>query len=104
MSTRTSIVLLACLTFALSLALIATPVRAQDAYHDGDSDILWSNTSTGDIYLWDVNITDIVNQGYVAYSVGTQWQVAGGGDFYNDGNTDILWYNSQTGDVYVWEL
>ncbi len=61
-----------------------------DFNHDGQGDILWENTVTGQRYLWLMNGT--------SYGVGAdlgilppEWRIAGTGDFNADGRPDILW-------------
>ena len=34
--------------------------------------------------------------------IGTQWNIAGAGDFNADGFEDVVWENLTTGQVYVW--
>jgi hypothetical protein len=36
---------------------------------DGFEDLLWYNSTTGDVYLWEMDGLNIVNQGYVATGV-----------------------------------
>jgi hypothetical protein len=64
-------------------------------------DILWQD-STGNLAIWQVNGTQIV-QTVVLGRVppGSGWSVAGIGDFNGDGFIDILWRNG-TGAVSIW--
>ena len=75
---------------------------------DGRSDILWQNSSTSAVYVWqiDSNGLGIKAQGTVGADGGPggDWQVKGTGDFDGDGVSDILWQNARTGDVYVWDI
>jgi ELWxxDGT repeat protein len=64
---------------------------------DGNSDILWRNSS-GALNLWQMNGTTItsggaVTSGGVAVSPDASWHVVEIGDFNGDGNSDILWRN-----------
>jgi hypothetical protein len=68
---------------------------------DGKADIVWQNSTTGQIYIWLMNGTTIAGGGSVAY-VSSGWNIAGIGDFNGDGKADILWRNSTTGQVYIW--
>jgi VCBS repeat-containing protein len=69
---------------------------------DGSSDILWRNSSTGDIGAW-----QIANGAASWLPLGSatgDWQVLGTADFNNDGAADILWRNTNTGDVGAWQI
>jgi hypothetical protein len=48
-----------------------------------------------------MNGTQYVGQAYLG-TVGTDWQLAGLGDFNGDGKTDILWRHTVTGALYAW--
>ena len=70
---------------------------------NGTSDILWRNTTSGEVYLWLMNGTTIASQGEVgAVSPSSGWNIVGVGDFNGDGKADILWQNSTSGEVYIW--
>jgi hypothetical protein len=63
---------------------------------NGNADILWQNTSTGDCGLYLMNgvaVTSWVDFGTLAPS----WTIGGTGDFLESGNTDIVWQNTSTG-------
>jgi hypothetical protein len=68
---------------------------------DGKADILWQNSSTGEVYIWLMNGTTQTGGGSLGI-VSTAWSIAGVGDFNKDGKADILWRNSTTGEVYLW--
>jgi hypothetical protein len=71
---------------------------------DGHADILWRNTTTGDMSDWlglsNGGFHDNAANGFT--NVPTAWQVAGVGDFNGDGLDDILWRNTTTGDMSDW--
>ncbi len=72
-----------------------------DADPQGRSDILWRNTSNGQVFIWLMNGLNRIGQG----SPGTandNWEVAGVGDFNGSGTSDILWRNRTTGQVFIW--
>ena len=69
---------------------------------DGQKDILWQNTSTGDVNVWRMTGTTISSNTAIAQGINTFWKVVGTGDFNKDGRPDILWQNTSTGDVNVW--
>jgi len=68
---------------------------------DGKADILWRNTTTGDVSIWLMNGGAIKGFGSLG-SVPAAWQIFGVGDFDGDGKSDILWRNTTTGDVSIW--
>ena len=76
-----------------------TPRRNHDFNGDGTTDILWMNTSSGNIALWYMS-----GNGTVLSSIGLG-NVAGWtpmvGDFNGDGIADILWQHS-SGAVGLW--
>ncbi|MBV6340267.1 VCBS repeat-containing protein [Candidatus Magnetobacterium casensis] len=74
-----------------------------DFNSDGNSDILWYNTDTGEVALWLLKNGAISDTVPLA-AVDTRWQIKGKGDFNGDGNSDILWQNTQTNQVAVWLL
>lgn len=41
---------------------------------DGKSDILWRDSTTGEVYVWLINGTSIVGQGS-PYTVSSDWQI-----------------------------
>ncbi len=70
---------------------------------DGNEDILWRNTSTGEVYIWQMNGTTITSMGSPG-TVDLGWEIKGIGDFHGDGNADILWRNTSTGQLYIWQM
>jgi hypothetical protein len=70
-----------------------------DLTGDLASDVLWTEPSTGNLYLWSMN-------GRVSFpqpvgAVGGGWTLAGTGDFDSDGAADLLWRHAD-GSFYVW--
>jgi hypothetical protein len=63
---------------------------------DGKSDILWRNSTTGQVYIWFMNGTTIASSQSVT-TVSSVWNILGIGDFNGDGKADILWQNGATG-------
>jgi hypothetical protein len=79
----------------------AAAMVPDDFKGNATSDILWQNTTTGDVSIW------FMSGGQVASSVGlgavgSPWQIAATGDFTGTGTSDILWRNTSTGDVSLW--
>jgi len=70
---------------------------------DGNPDILWRNTSTGDNRIWLMSASGTLISSVALPSEPDQnWQIAGAGDFNNDGMQDIVWRNYSTGQNVVW--
>ena len=70
---------------------------------NGKSDILWRNSTSGDVYIWLMNGTAIASQGDLGV-ISSDWVIQGVGDFNGDGKADILWRNTTSGEVYVWQM
>jgi hypothetical protein len=68
---------------------------------NGKSDILWQNTTSGQVYIWLMNGATVASEGSPG-SVTTGWNVVGIGDYDGTGKADILWQNSTSGQVYIW--
>ncbi|WP_168170897.1 protease pro-enzyme activation domain-containing protein [Rhodanobacter sp. C01] len=72
---------------------------AGDVNGDGDSDLLWTNTSTNQFGWWLMNGTSIVQTQTRALAPG--YSIATIGDFNGDGLVDILFTNA-AGNAYLW--
>ncbi len=68
---------------------------------DGQTDILWENTVSGQRYMWLMNGTSY-GAGADLGILPPEWRIAGTGDFNADGQTDILWEDTVTGDRGIW--
>ena len=91
-------------TVFAGLPLVWQTAGVGDFNGNGMSDILWRNTKTGDVVLWEMNGLTIAQNAFVVPGLSLQWQTAGIGDFNGDGMADILWRNTKTGDVVLWEM
>lgn len=98
-------------TFVLSSASLTTVAGAEwtivgraDFNNDGDTDILWRNTTTGDNTVWFMDGTTFVSAGSIFSVADKNWIIAGIEDFNSDDRPDLLWRNTKTGDNTVWLL
>jgi predicted extracellular nuclease len=73
---------------------------------DGKSDIIWRNTNSGLTYIYQMDGYGVASEGVVNNSavntLGSDWNIAGTGDFNGDGKSDILWRNANTGSAHVY--
>ena len=67
-------------------------------------DILWQNTSTGQVSIWEMSGNKLMGGGPVSPNPGPAWKAIGTGDFNDDHQSDILFQNTSTGQVSIWEM
>jgi peptidyl-Asp metalloendopeptidase len=68
---------------------------------DGVSDLLWRNSSTGQVYLMPFSASGFPNGGGFIYTeANSAWKIAFTPDLDGDGKADLLWWNSSTGQVF----
>src|SRR5260221_13959114 len=83
------------------LALTPNP---HDFNGDHKSDIAWRDTSDGNVAIWLMNGTTVLNPNTAGVgNVPTTWSIVGTGDFNGDGNWDLLWSDT-SGNVAIWEM
>src|SRR5262249_44418369 len=82
---------------------VAPPTGTHDFNSDCLSDIVWYNTTTGQVVTWLVNGTTVVGGGSPG-SAASPFAIVGQRDFNGDGMTDILWRNGTSGQVVIWFL
>jgi len=70
---------------------------------DGNLDLLWHNTQTGDNAFWKLNKMSF-DQGIFTLKTPLGWQIEGTSDFDGDGKLDILWRNYSTGETALWKM
>jgi hypothetical protein len=74
-------------------------VGSGDFNHDGDADILFQNTTTGQLSIWEMNGNTRVGGGPVGANLGPSWHAVGIGG----GGSDIL-LQSASGQATIWEM
>jgi uncharacterized repeat protein (TIGR03803 family) len=80
-------------------------VGTGDFTDDGFSDdILWQNTSSGQVSVWEMSGNKLNGGGPVSPNPGPAWKAIGTGDFNHDGFSDVLFQNTSTGQVSIWEM
>lgn len=85
-------------------------VGTGDLNADGESDLVWHNSSTGETQIWHMNGDRVSGRANVLGETGTDahvgapWRIAGIGDFTGDGKPDLLWHNAATGESQVWAM
>jgi hypothetical protein len=81
-------------TATLVITVVANP---GDFNGDGNPDIYWTNTSTGDRGVYLMNGT--TRTGWADLGIiSTDWRIAAVADFAGNGQSDILWQNTVTGE------
>jgi hypothetical protein len=75
-------------------------LAATDLNVDGRSDMLWHNSSTGQVYRILMNGLILGGQAMVYAEPNLAWRIVGDADFDGDRIADLLWRNTATGQVY----
>lgn len=80
------------------------PAAVADLNKDGRKDVIWQNTTTGDVTCWFMNGTAVGSFGTLARAVPTVWRIEIALDINADHNPDLLWRNTQSGDLTYWHM
>jgi uncharacterized protein YjiK len=70
---------------------------------DGKSDILWRNSTTGNLAIWSMNGNTVTSSLASTPTLDQSWKTVGVADFSGDGKADILWRNDD-GRVVLWTM
>ncbi|MEI6209609.1 MAG: FG-GAP-like repeat-containing protein [Desulfuromonadales bacterium] len=69
---------------------------------DGIRDLVWWNSSTGQVYIMLMSSPTAVKSAAIAYTEpNTSWRIVAAGDINGDARSDLIWWNSSTGQVYA---
>jgi hypothetical protein len=81
---------------------------AADFNGDGNSDILWYNQTSGQVWVWLLDQRANVSGSYVLTLTSSggsaSWDIVGADDIDGDGRADLLWYNKTLGQLSNWLL
>ncbi len=93
-------------TFATVPDTTWVPSAIANDQGNGQYEIVFQNTVTGNISAWHMNGTTVTNYGGTISSAGANsgWHLVGAPDLSGDGKSDYLFWNSVTGDVSYWTM
>jgi surface antigen len=75
-----------------------------DLDQDGQADILWQNSETGENIVWKMSSNNHVSDMRIEREMDSNWKIVATGDFDGDRKTDLLWRNQVTGDNIIWKM
>jgi len=82
-----------------------TPMNPpNDVNGDGLADLIWQNSSTGQVVIWFLNVDGTVSASGFPGGAAAPWVLVNVADVNGDGLADLVWWNSSTGQVVVWFL
>ncbi|MGL4729697.1 MAG: FG-GAP repeat domain-containing protein [Bosea sp. (in: a-proteobacteria)] len=73
-----------------------------DFNNDGRQDIVWRNTVSSAVVVWQMNSNAQIEKNITLNSVNNDWKYAGSGDLDGDGDEDMVWRNIVDGSVVTW--
>ncbi|MEI6205558.1 MAG: VCBS repeat-containing protein [Desulfuromonadales bacterium] len=75
-------------------------VAAADFNCNGKAELLWWNSTTGQVAIGQTNGTNASTANLIWTEPNTDWRIVGAGDLDGDGKADIIWHNKTTGQIY----
>jgi hypothetical protein len=82
-------------------SVIVQPQVGSGASPDTTTNVVWRNTSSGEVAVWRMNGLTITSVGFPG-SASTDWKIEQVGDMNGDGEEDVLWRNTISGVVAIW--
>ncbi len=80
-------------------------VGVADMNRDGNPDLVWHHSNTGQVAVWLMNRTSLMDGSLVNESAtDTNWRIRALGDYDGDGDIDVLWQNLATGGLAAWVM
>ncbi|OKH52129.1 hypothetical protein NIES2101_15960 [Calothrix sp. HK-06] len=79
-------------------------ISTTDFNNDSNADILWRDTNTGEVRLWQMdlaNLANIVVNSSIGKAPTVEWQLFRATDFYWDNKVDSLWVNSSSNQAKI---
>nr|WP_249812502.1 VCBS repeat-containing protein [Bradyrhizobium sp. 146] len=86
-----------------SVWAIQTHNSSSDFFQDGADDILWRNSSTEQLVVWNMKAGKASNVVDLGTGPSADWKLVATADFTGDGSADILWRNSVSGQNFLWK-
>ena len=85
---------------------VTTTATRFDFNHDGHADLVWYNTGSGDVSVWDMNDQTVLQFGatFTSLAPSSGWQPVAAPDVNDDGVPDLVWWNKNTGELSAWTL
>lgn len=94
------------LAFGEAILALAEPNEEtgsdSDFNGDGNPDLVWRNTATGENQLWLMSEAALESVVTLPTENDLDWQLVATGDFNGDADTDLVWRNFSTGENVFW--
>ena len=85
-----------------TVTIVEQGIETGDVDGDGRADIVWQNTSTGDMAMWSMNGHVVTSTRMLGAVSDPAWHIAGAGDLDGDGYADLVWQHDGDGAVAAW--
>ncbi len=106
-ATSGSVTKTAILTVTPAAAPTPSPSSTRfDFNRDGHADLIWYNTGSGALSVWDMNDSSVLSYGatFAQLAPSSGWMPVAAPDANGDGSPDLLWWNKNTGELSIWTL